>query len=60
MYDCDRLLKFGCFYICSHFNDLKDYYECMCVTAVTTVDSGQSALEFLGLGDDHNVVNVSR
>jgi len=30
------------------------------MAAVTTVDSGRRALEFLGLGDDQNVVNVRR
>ena len=30
------------------------------MNAVTTMDSGTRALEFLGLGDDPNVVNVSK
>jgi hypothetical protein len=29
------------------------------MTAVTTIDSGRMVLEFLGLGDNQNFVNVS-
>jgi hypothetical protein len=31
----------------------------VCMTVVTTIDSGRTIMEFSGLGDNQNVVNVS-